>query len=169
VHSQRLCGISARHRHDATRHAALLSRNWRLFWRSSPAWRGAARRRRPAAYPPGWRLGTGRPHYSENGRRCLHLRSINVRSTFDMSEYGTAHRREAPAEHGPLLDLRDIVSRAACYACRTQPRRYSNAASRPLSDADLMASTRRCRSIAVSNVGWCVSPSRIARAKRVYI
>ena len=53
----------------------------------------------------------------------------------------------------------------------TTPRgtRYSNAASRPLSDADLMASTRRCRSIAVSNVGWWVSPSRIARAKRVYI
>ena len=42
---------------------------------------------------------------------------IYVRSTFDMSEYGTGRRREAPAEHGSLLDLRDVVSWAPCYAC----------------------------------------------------
>ena len=42
---------------------------------------------------------------------------IYVRSTFDMSEYGTDRRREVLAEHGSLLDLRDIASWAASYAC----------------------------------------------------
>ena len=42
---------------------------------------------------------------------------IYVRSTFDMSEYGAGRRREAPAEHGSLLDLQDIASWAASYAC----------------------------------------------------
>jgi hypothetical protein len=42
---------------------------------------------------------------------------IYVRSTFDMSEYGTDRRREVLAEHGSLLDLQDIASWAASYAC----------------------------------------------------
>jgi hypothetical protein len=34
-----------------------------------------------------------------------------------MSEYGTDRRREVLAEHGSLLDLQDIASWAASYAC----------------------------------------------------
>ena len=42
----------------------------------------------------------------------------------------------------------------------------SNVTSRPVSDACLMASTRRCRSTAVSKVGWRLSPPRIASSEQ---
>ncbi|MGA7867460.1 MAG: DUF3237 domain-containing protein [Stellaceae bacterium] len=62
-----------------TRHAALLSRHWRLFLRPSPAWRGTSRWWRLAAYAPGWRFGTGRSNYLKNGRWCVHLRYAGMR------------------------------------------------------------------------------------------
>src|SRR4051794_22717054 len=46
---------------------------------------------------------------------------------------------------------------------------YANIIARPLSDACLIASTRRCRSTEVAKSGRSVSPPPIARAKRAYI
>jgi hypothetical protein len=96
------------------------------------------------------------------GRKPVHFLAVN----FEVLDRPVADVFELESIAWGVLELARVydvgvplLSRPALNALS---RRYPKVTSRPLSDACLMASTKRCTSTAVSKVGWWLLPSWIA-------